>query len=163
MLPQLDLSTYASQVFWLLLCFGLLWFMVSVFVTPKIADVVEQRKRKINEYIKKADDLNSQAKLALDKYNETLALAEKKAEQEIEKEQNELKNYLRETEGKISAQLNKKIADNEFMLAKEKKNTLQQIENIVEDLAFEIVQKLGFSSISRNDIAKVSQKDKANG
>ena len=163
MLPQLDLSTYSSQIFWLLLCFCLLWFMMSVFVTPKIADVVEQRKRKINEYIKKADSLNSQAKLALDNYNETLAQAEKKAEQEIAKEQNELKDYLKNTENKMSAELNKKIADNEFILAKEKKNTLQQIESIAEDLAFDVVQKLGFSAITRQDIAKVSQKDKANG
>ena len=163
MLPQLDLSTYSSQIFWLLLCFCLLWLMVSVFVTPKIADVVEQRKRKINEYIKKADSLNLQAKLALDNYNETLAQAEKKAEQEIAKEQNELKDYLKNTENKMSAELNKKIADNEFILAKEKKNTLQQIEFIAEDLAFDIVQKLGFSAITRQDIARVSQKDKANG
>ena len=163
MLPQLDLSTYSSQIFWLLLCFCLLWFLVSVFVTPKIADVVEQRKRKINEYIKKADNLNSQAKLALDNYNETLAQAEKKAEQEIAKEQNELKEYLKNTENKMSAELNKKIADNEFILAKEKKNTLLQIESIAEDLAFDVVQKLGFSAITRQDIAKVSQKDKANG
>lgn len=163
MLPQLDLSTYSSQIFWLLLCFCLLWFLVSVFVTPKIADVVEQRKRKINEYIKKADNLNSQAKLALDNYNETLAQTEKKAEQEIAKEQNKLKDYLKNTENKMSAELNKKIADNEFILAKEKKNTLQQIESIAEDLAFDVVQKLGFSAITRQDIAKVSQKDKANG
>lgn len=163
MLPQLDLSTYSSQIFWLLLCFCLLWFMMSVFVTPKIADVVEQRKRKINEYIKKADSLNSQAKLALDNYNETLAQAEKKAEQEIAKEQNELKDYLKNTENKMSAELNKKIADNEFILAKEKKNTLLQIESIAEDLAFDVVQKLGFSAITRQDIAKVSQKDKVNG
>ena len=112
---------------------------------------------------KKADNLNSQAKLALDNYNETLAQAEKKAEQEIAKEQNELKEYLKNTENKMSAELNKKIADNEFILAKEKKNTLLQIESIAEDLAFDVVQKLGFSAITRQDIAKVSQKDKANG
>lgn len=163
MLPQLDLSTYMSQAFWLVLCFCLLWFAVANFITPKIADVIEQRKRKINEYIQKADQLNSQAKSALDKYNETLASAEKNAEQEIEKGNSELKNYLRDAEHKMSVQLNKKIADNEFALAKEKKDTLQQIENIAEDLAFDIVRKLGFSSITRQNIAEVSRKGKTNG
>lgn len=163
MLPQLDLSTYTSQIFWLLLCFCLLWIMVSFFITPKISEVVEQRKRKINDYVQKADKLNSQAKEALDKYNETLAQAEKKAEQEIAKERAELKTYLQDTEKKMSAELNKKMSDNEFNVAKEKQNTLQQIENIAEDLAFEIVQKLGFSNISRKDVLEVAQKDKANG
>ena len=163
MLPQLDLSTYASQIFWLLLCFCSLWFAVSFFITPKIADIIEQRKRKINEYVQKADKLNNQAKQALNKYSETLALAEKNAESVIEKENSDLKSYLRETENKISAQLNKKIADNEFNLAKEKNDTLQQIENIAEDLAFEIVQKLGFSAITRQDISTIAQRDKTNG
>ncbi len=163
MLPQLDLSTYSTQIFWMLLCFSLLWILMSVFVTPKIADVVEQRKRKINEYIQKADKLNNQAKEALDRYNETMAQAEKKAEQEIEKERSELKTYLKDTENNMSAQLNKKIADNEFNLAKEKKNTLMQIETIAEDLAFEIVQKLGFSTISRQNISEIAHKDKING
>ena len=162
MLPQLDLSTYVSQAFWLVLCFCLLWFAVTNFITPKIADVIEQRKRKINEYIQKADKLNSQAKEALDKYTETLASAEKKAEQDIAKERSELNAYLRETENKMTAQLNKKIADNEFNLAKEKQATMQQIETITEDLAFEIVQKLGFSGITRKDVAEVLKKDKVN-
>lgn len=163
MLPQLDLSTYASQIFWLLLCFCSLWLAVSFFITPKIADIIEQRKRKINEYVQKADRLNNQAKEALNKYSETLAYAEKNAESVVEKEKADLKNYLRETENKISAQLNQKIADNEFNLAKEKKDTLQQIENIAEDLAFEIVQKLGFTAITKQDISTIAQRDKTNG
>lgn len=163
MLPQLDSSTYVSQAFWLLFCFCLLWLMLAVFVTPKIANIIEQRKRKINEYVRKAEKLNEQAKAALDKYQKTLEQAEKKAEQEMAKERTDLKNYLQDTESKMSERLNKKIADNEFELAKEKKNTLQQIEGIAEELAFEIVRKLGFSSISRQDIAAVAQKDKSHG
>lgn len=163
MLPQLDLSSYASQTFWLLLCFGLLWFLMATFVTPKIADVLEQRKRKINEYVKKADKLNTQAKETLDKYNLTLSQAKKNAEQEIEKERAELKEFLKNAENKMSSQLNKKIGDNEFNLAKEKKNTLLKIEDMSVDLALEIVHKLGFSKISRQDIAEIAQKDKSNG
>ncbi|MBR1600675.1 MAG: hypothetical protein IJ677_03770 [Alphaproteobacteria bacterium] len=163
MLPQLDLSTYVTQIFWMLLCFSLLWILMSVFITPKIADVMEQRKRKINEYIQKADKLNNQAKEAIDKYNEMLLSAEKEAEREIETKRAELKSYLHDAENNMSAQLNKKIADNEFNLAKEKRNTLMQIENIAEDLAFEIVQKLGFSSISRQNIYDVAHKDRING
>ena len=40
-MPQLDLSTYASQAFWMVLCFSLLWLLLSIFITPKIADVLE--------------------------------------------------------------------------------------------------------------------------
>ena len=33
-MPQLDLSTYASQAFWMILSFSVLWILLSVFVTP---------------------------------------------------------------------------------------------------------------------------------
>lgn len=162
-MPQLDVSSYISQMFWLLLSFCALWFLLSVFIVPKLADVVEQRKRKIDEYVQKAEALNAQAQKSLEKYNETIAMAEKQAEADKNKGKEELKAYLQKTEANMAERLNKKIADNEFMLATEKSNTLQQIEVIAQDLAYQIVQKLGFANIRRQDIAELAQKDKANG
>ena len=162
-MPQLELSSYISQMFWLLLSFCVLWFLLSTFIVPKLADVVEQRKRKINEYVQRADALNAQAQNSLEKYNETISLAQKQAEENKNKSKEELKAYLQKTEADMSERLNKKIADNEFLLATEKNNTLQQIEVIAQDLAYQIVQKLGFANISKQDIAALTHKDKANG
>lgn len=162
-MPQLDLSTYVSQIFWLLLSFCVLWFFVSVFITPKLANIIEQRKRKIDEYVQKAEALNRQAQESLNKYHEAISAAEKQAEQEKEKNKEQLRAYLQKTEADMSESLNQKIADNEFMLAKEKKNTLQQIEVIAQDLAYQIVQKLGFQNIKPQDIADIAQKEKLNG
>ncbi len=162
-MPQLELSSYISQMFWLLLSFCVLWFLLSTFIVPKLADVVEQRKRKINEYVQRADALNAQAQNSLEKYNETISLAQKQAEESKNKSKEELKAYLQKTEADMSERLNKKIADNEFLLATEKNNTLQQIEVIAQDLAYQIVQKLGFANISKQDIAALTHKDKANG
>ncbi|MBR1825494.1 MAG: hypothetical protein IJ770_02800 [Alphaproteobacteria bacterium] len=162
-MPQLELSSYFSQAFWLLLSFCTLWFLLSVFIVPKLADVIERRKRKIDEYLQKAENLNAKAQESLDKYRKTLDSAEKQAQEEIQHGKDELKAYLQKTESDLTAALNQKIADNEFMLATEKTNTLQQIEIIAEDLAFQIVQKLGFINISRRDIADIAQKGKTNG
>ncbi len=159
-MPQLDLSSFASQAFWVILCFGFLWGMLAIFITPKIADIKEQRKRNINEYIMKAEELNLQAKKSLAKYREALAEAKKTAEFEMQKGKEELINFLKDQEQKSHKELNKKIAENDLILAKEKKEALLKVEKIAEDLAFEIVQKLGFSSISKQDI-KNSKKEKA--
>lgn len=56
----------------------------------------------------------------------------------------------------LNERLNKQIADSEFKLATEKKETLQQIESLSQNLAFEIVQKLGFTQISKEDIANAA-------
>jgi F-type H+-transporting ATPase subunit b len=130
---------------------------------PKLTDVIEQRKRKIDDYVQKADALSAAAKASLNKYNETLASAKANAEQKLNNGKVELKNQLSEKEQKMTEELNKKIADNEFLLASEKKDTMLQIENIAQDLAYNILQKLGFANISHQDIAAIAQKEKENG
>ena len=155
-MPQLDLSTYASQAFWMVLCFSLLWLLLSIFITPKIADVLEQRKRKIDDYIRKAEKLNQQAKASLEKYEQTLNEAKSKAAADIAANQKESAAFLAEEERLLNERLNKQIADSEFKLAKEKKETMQQIQNLSQNLAFDIVQKLGFAEITENDVKAVA-------
>lgn len=151
-MPQLDLSTFASQAFWMVLSFCLLWILLSIFVTPKIADVLEQRKRKIDDYIRKAEKLNQQAKASLAKYEQALNEAKQKAAASIAENQKESASFLVAEEKLLNERLNKQIADSEFKLATEKKETMLQIESLSQNLAFEIVQKLGFKNISKKDI-----------
>ena len=158
-MPQLNLATFASQAFWLVLSFCLLWMLLSIFIMPKITNVIEQRKRKINDYIRKAEKLNFQAQDSLQKYEKTLAEAQSSAQREINEGREKLKTYLAETERNMTADLNKKIADNEFLLAKENANTMREMENISQDLAYAVLQKIGFSQISREDVSLTAQKD----
>lgn len=162
-MPQLDWTTFLSQAFWLLISFCALWFLLANFITPKLANVVEQRKRKIDDYVQKADALNAAAQDSLDKYNKTLANAKAVAEKQLSDGKAELKAQLSAAENQMAQILNQKIADNELLLASEKKDTLMQIENISQDLAYSVLQKLGFVKISRQDIAAVVQKEKDNG
>ena len=126
-------------------------------------NVIEERKRKIDDYVQKAEKLNTQAKNALINYNDALAKAAESAEKQMSEGKTELKNFLAASESELTAKLNKQIADNELSLAADKKETLQQIEQIAEDLAYAVVQKLGFSQISKKDIAQMKQKDEVNG
>ena len=152
-MPQLDISTYISQAFWVVLCFSILWIFLALFITPRIADIQEQRKRKINDYLKKAEILNNQAKTSLEKYQSSLENAKIKANEDFEQNKKELDEYLIEAEYQLNQQLNQKFAENEFTLAKEKNETLKQIEFISQDIAFDIIQTLGFSSISKRKIS----------
>ena len=159
-MPQLDLSTYASQAFWMVLCFSLLWALVAIFITPKIADVLEQRKRKIDDYIRKAERLNQQAKQSIEKYEQALSEAKAKAKEDIAKNQKESAAFLAEEEKLLNERLNKQIAESEFRLAKEKQETLQQIESLSQTLAYDIVQKLGFKQITKEELIEASDKGK---
>ena len=51
-MPQFDPEVFSSQIFWLLICFSLLYFFASKVILPRITDIVEKRENRI-----KSDEL----------------------------------------------------------------------------------------------------------
>ena len=43
-MPQLDFSTYTSQVFWLIVTFSILFLLVWRVIAPKVTDALEARQ-----------------------------------------------------------------------------------------------------------------------
>ena len=60
-LPQLDLATYSSQVFWLIVSFVVLYFLVAKLAMPRIAEVLEERQERIEDDLDKAETLKKEA------------------------------------------------------------------------------------------------------
>ena len=163
MMPQLNPASYLSQAFWLIVCFCLLWALISTFITPKLTDIIEQRKRKINDYVQKAEKLNNRAKETLARYDDAILQAQRKAENDLLIGKQNIKTQLDKTQQKMSEELSEEILKNQKDLAKEQKQTAKQLETISQDLALAIVHKLGFHGISAQDIALISQEEKNGG
>ena len=60
-MPQISqiAATYASQIFWLLITFGILYFGIGKMMVPRVTGVMDLRERQI------ADDLAAAAELGL--------------------------------------------------------------------------------------------------
>ena len=61
-MPQLDVTTYSTQIFWLLLCFGVLFLIAKIFIMPNMNEVFANRLRHINSLLEEADKLTEEAK-----------------------------------------------------------------------------------------------------
>ncbi|OJW50219.1 MAG: hypothetical protein BGO67_02515 [Alphaproteobacteria bacterium 41-28] len=80
-MPQLDTSTFPSQLFWLVACFLALYFILSFIALPKITRVLEKREEAIASQINKASTYREQAEDLLADYEKTLAEARETAHQ----------------------------------------------------------------------------------
>jgi F-type H+-transporting ATPase subunit b len=47
-MPQFDPSSFSSQLFWLAICFGLIYFSMSKIFLPRIRDILKDRHNQIN-------------------------------------------------------------------------------------------------------------------
>ena len=67
-LPQMDISTFPSQIFWLVVTFSILYIFMWKFVIPNLRITIEERKDKISDDINEAEKLKSEAEEILNKY-----------------------------------------------------------------------------------------------
>lgn len=53
-MPQLDLSTFVPQLFWLVVTFGFLYYLLSKFCLPQLTNIFVRRELQISEDMKAA-------------------------------------------------------------------------------------------------------------
>lgn len=160
-MPQLDTSSFTSQLFWLVICFFSMMFIMSKFIIPKIADIMEQRQRKIDSYLNKAADLKQQAESALQKYQDALAQATENANKSLADTKDEMNKLINDKQSELEGRLQKKIKEGETEINVSKEQALKQIKAISEELALDVVKKIGITGIKTPDI-KAAIKDLEN-
>ena len=75
----LDVTTFPSQIFWLLLTFGLLLLMLSKVLLPRLGGILEDRSNKIANDLDGAARMQREAETAEKAYEQSLKDARAKA------------------------------------------------------------------------------------
>lgn len=158
-MPQLEISTYLTQIFWVITTFIIFWMVMDHVIIPKISDTIEARKRKYDDYIIKAEEINKKALATLERYENTLAAAKSKASEQIKANEDALKKMIDEREEEINQQLKSKMAEHEKKLEEDKASTMAKIEDLSKIAAMAIVKELDLKSISEADINQALKKE----
>lgn len=115
-MPQLDSSWFASQIFWLLIGFCILYLFVVKNFTPRVREIVAERNSYIDELQRKASKISNEA---LQIQNESEIMLEDFMSELRVKEYNQIKAHNFEIDGKkeiLLEDFNKKISAFEVKL-----------------------------------------------
>src|SRR3954471_23901059 len=82
-MPQFEPSSFPSQIFWLVVTFIALYLVVSRLAVPRIAEVLEQRRRLVQDDIDRAAALKAETDQALAAYEQAMAEARAQAQEQI--------------------------------------------------------------------------------
>ena len=118
-MPQLNPEFWFSQIFWLIIAFGLLFIVLSKLILPKISENLEARKSQILENIEAAE-----------KQRETSENKIKEYEKIIIDTKNEAKNYFSKAREKILKDIDKKRETLKNEINKEIKKTEKEITDL---------------------------------
>jgi len=72
-MPQLEASTFISQLFWLAITFVGLYLVMWKVVIPRVADVLRDRQERLDDDLEKAEALRNEAASVLEAYEKTVA------------------------------------------------------------------------------------------
>ena len=135
-MPQLNPEFWISQIFWLVLSFGILFLVLSKYILPKIRDNIELRKSQILENIEAAEKQKIEAENKLKNYEEL-----------ITKSKNEAKNYFNEARKKIIEDIDKKKQSLEKEINIEISGAEDEVRELVKK-APEKIQKIAIETSS---------------
>ena len=115
-MPQLNPEFWFSQIFWLIITFGIMFVLLSKLVLPKISENLEVRKAQILENIESAEKQREESDKKLEEY-EKLILDSK----------NEAKNYFNKAREEILKNVDKKKENLEKEISEEIRNAEKEI------------------------------------
>eukprot|EP01035_Chromulina_nebulosa_P040709 gene40709-55044_t len=155
--PPFDPRHFPSQLLWLVITFGIFYYLVAKLVSPRIGGIIAAREGRIAGDLAEARRLKDEADAAVAKYEQELAEARAKA-QAIAREASDTAKAEAETERRaLEADLAKKISEAEASIATIKSKALAEVETVAEDTAAEIVERLTGVTITKADAASAVQ------
>ena len=79
-MPQFDPQFFITQLFWLAVIFAFLYVVMAKLALPRIADVLEDRRRRVDDNLERAQELKEQAAVVEAAYEKEVAEARSKAQ-----------------------------------------------------------------------------------
>ena len=151
-MPQLDPKYWASQAFWLILIFIILYISIAKFYLPKIKNNLDNRENKIKDDLDDANKFKELSEAKLKDYEKILEDAKK----EVIKIHLDQKNLLDKDIQSKKVTIEKEI-ENEILKAQKeidelKKNSLSDIRNISENIASSIIENISGDKLNESSI-----------
>ena len=140
--PPFDASTFASQILWLVICFGALYLIISRVAIPRIGGIIDTRRDKVEGDLAEADRLRQETDKAIADYEAALAAARQKAHGIAEETRAGVKADLDAKRNKVEGELAQKVSAAEAGIQNSKQEALGHVDEIAADTAAALVTRL---------------------
>ena len=157
-LPQLDVSTWPSQLFWLVVLFTTGYIIMAKFVTPRIGTVLEERRAKLDNDLGKARVASEDAARIRAEYEADLDAARNAAADIAKQAAVESAKKAEAGDAKIAKKLAEKVAKAEGKLATARNDALVNLNNVAAEAALSAVAKLADIKITAAQANKTADK-----
>lgn len=142
-LPQLtQTDTFASQIFWTIVTFTVLYFVVAKVILPRIAGTMEERQDKIDDDLSRAEKLKGEADQVMSDYDQSLQQARSEASELLRKAQEAWQAEAAERNAAEDAKLAEKVEADEARIDAARAEAEGNLKSVAASVATALTDKL---------------------
>ena len=155
-LPQLDMATWPSQLFWLVVLFGAGYLVMAKIVTPRIGAVLEERRQTVDGDLEKARAASADAAKIRADYESDLEKARIEAAEFAKQAAMEATKKAEVANAKIAKKLADKVGAAEAKLAEAKTSAMANLNDVAAEAAMAAVASLAGIKTSSAQASKTA-------
>ena len=154
-MPQLNPEFWASQVFWLILIFTILYLIILKIFLPKITYSIENRKSRIVNDLDEVEKLKEKAEKKLNEYNGMIENSKLEAKKLIEDGRKMLDKDIENKKQIFSSKIEKELMVVEKEIENIKKSSVPSISKIASEIAIELIKKTVNTEVNQSNVSAI--------
>ena len=154
-MPQLNPEFWISQIFWLVLTFGILFFILSKFVLPNISENLENRKSQILSNIEEAENQRNNSEKKLKEYEEIIVNSRNQAKIIINEAKAKILNDINLKKEALDKEISSEISLVETEIQDLKRKSPEKINQIAVDTASDLLKQLIGADVNKSNISAI--------
>ena len=132
----------AGLLFWMVVIFGIVFFLLARFGFPLITGMVEKRNAKIEKSLKDADELEARMAAWKEEHEAMMSEARKERSALLREASEERSRIIAEAREEARVQTEKMISDAKVQIAAEKESALRDVRKEVALLSVQVAEKV---------------------
>ncbi|MFN4057949.1 MAG: F0F1 ATP synthase subunit B' [Roseinatronobacter sp.] len=145
-MPQLDVTTFSNQIFWLVVSIVVLYFILSRVALPRIAAVLADRRGTITSDVAAAEEFKLKAQEAEKAYTRALEDARAEAHRIVEAAKADMQAELNAQIARADAEISAKAAESERRIREIRDNAVVMVTDVSKDVTGDILGAFGVSA-----------------
>lgn len=141
-IPQLDPTWYASQLFWLLISFGLMIMLVKSYVAPTVGGVLQSRAQAIESAMRDAEAFRDGAEKATTNIDDALQAARATAAKLVQTAKDESSAHAARAGGTLDAELKQQLSAADAAISAAKATAMNDMQTHAGEVAQALTAKL---------------------